>query len=242
MHDTMKIAIIGYGRMGKAVETMGLAQGHRFPLIIDQENMGELAPENAAEVDAAIEFTTPESAPGNVMKCLDLGIPVVSGTTGWNDRYEELDAYCRKMHGAFFRASNFSIGVNILFSLNRKLAETMSRFPQYRASLREVHHVHKLDAPSGTAISLAEQIIEKHAGISDWSLEEDKGPSVLSVTAIREGEVKGQHQVSYASDLDRISIAHEAMSRDAFAAGALMAAGFIAERKGVYSMEDLLQL
>jgi len=228
--------------MGKTVEALGTSQGHRFPLIIDQDNLEELNHERVREMHAAIEFTTPDSAPGNVKKCLDLGVPVVSGTTGWNDRYKEMDAYCMKKGGTFFRASNFSIGVNILFALNRKLAEIMGEFPQYHASLREVHHIHKLDAPSGTAISLAEQIIEAHSGISAWSLEGSNDPEVLPVTAVREGEVNGEHRVTYTSDLDRLSIEHEAMSRDAFARGALMAAAFVEGKKGVFSMEDLLRL
>jgi 4-hydroxy-tetrahydrodipicolinate reductase len=238
----MKIALIGYGKMGKTIERLGLEQGHSFPLVVDLENPDDLNSEGASRVDVAIEFTLPGSAPDNVKKCIELGIPVVTGTTGWNDRFAEVDSFCREHRGSLFRASNFSIGVNILFALNRKLAGIMKRFPQYSPSVEEVHHVHKLDAPSGTAITLAQGILETHGGFRTWSLEPEKDPAVLHIEAKREGEVKGIHRVTYASEQDRLILGHEALSRDAFAAGALMAASFLQGKKGIFSMDDLLQL
>ena len=238
----MRIALIGYGKMGKIIERLGLEQGHSFPLIIDLDNPGDLNRENAPGVDVAIEFSIPDSAPGNVIKCIELGIPVVTGTTGWNDRYAEVDQYCRKQGGAMFRASNYSIGVNILFAMNRKLAGIMKQFPQYQASIEEVHHIHKLDAPSGTAITLAKGILESHGGQSSWSVEPGEDPGVLHIDAKREGEVNGIHRITWKSDQDRLTLGHEAGSREGFAAGALMAASFLPGKKGVFGMEDLLRL
>ena len=237
----MKIALIGYGKLGKTIEKLGLNQGHSFPLIIDLNNSEDLNPEKVKGIDVAIEFSAPLAAPGNILKCLELGIPVVSGTTGWNDRFEEINQFFLSRNGAFFYASNFSIGVNILFAMNRQLARIMDKFPQYQVSMEEVHHIHKLDAPSGTGITLAEGLIEELGNIKRWTLEESKDPSDIHISAIREGEVKGKHTVSYESNLDSISLSHNAKSREAFAEGALLAAEFISERKGIYGMNDLLE-
>ncbi len=155
----MNIALLGYGKMGHTIEALGKVQGHQFPLIIDIENSTDFNAENLKNVDAAIEFTSPDSAPGNIITCIDHQIPVVSGSTGWNERIEEIENYCISKNGTFFYASNFSIGVNILFAMNRQLARIMNQFPDYKVSMKEVHHIHKLDAPSGTAITLADQII-----------------------------------------------------------------------------------
>jgi 4-hydroxy-tetrahydrodipicolinate reductase len=238
----MNIALIGYGKMGKTIEGMGKKQGHNFPLIIDLENPGDLNREKLKGIHVAIEFTVPDSAPENVRACIELGVPVVSGTTGWNDRIGAMEALCHRKDGAFFHASNFSIGVNILFAMNRKLAGIMDRFPEYTPSIEEIHHIHKLDAPSGTALTLARDMIGEMDRIRDWSLERDRDASTLQIRAIREGEVKGKHRVSYESDLDILFLGHEAKSRDAFAAGALLAAGFLKDKKGVYTMEDLLRI
>jgi 4-hydroxy-tetrahydrodipicolinate reductase len=238
----MKIALIGYGKIGKAIENLGLTLGHSFPLIIDLNNSQDLNPSNVEGIDVAIEFSTPDSAPGNILRCLDLGLAVVSGTTGWNKRLKEIEDYCREKKGTFFYASNFSIGVNILFAMNRKLASIMDKFPQYRVSMEEIHHIHKLDAPSGTAITLAEQIIEELATCKKWSLEEHGDPSEIHIHAIREGEVKGKHTIRYESPVDSILLTHDAKSREAFASGALLAASYIRVRKGVFGMSDLLDI
>ena len=248
----MKIALIGYGKMGKTIEALGKSQGHSFPLIIDENNPGDLNAENIRDLDAAIEFTVPAAAPGNISICLKLGLAVVSGTTGWNSRLPEIESLCKETEGCLFHASNFSIGVNILFAMNRQLARIMDRFPAYRVSMEEVHHIHKLDAPSGTAISLAEQIIEESSVLDSWKLQgepklstakaEQNEEDELPIQAIREGEVKGRHTISYESELDSISLSHDAKSREAFAAGALLAAEFVHGKRGVFGMHDLLNL
>ena len=237
----MKIALIGYGKLGKTIENLGLKQGHSFPLIIDLNNSQDLNPENVKGIDVAIEFSAPLAAPGNILKCLELGIPVVSGTTGWNKRFEEINQFCLSKKGAFFYASNFSIGVNILFAMNKQLARIMDKFPQYKVSMEEVHHIHKLDAPSGTGITLAEGLLEELGNSKRWTLEESKDPSDIPISAIREGEVNGKHTVSYESNLDSISLSHNAKSREAFAEGALLAAVFLSERKGIFGMKNLLE-
>ncbi|MCK4751667.1 MAG: 4-hydroxy-tetrahydrodipicolinate reductase [Bacteroidales bacterium] len=238
----MNIALIGYGKMGRTIETLGLKQGYTFPLVVDVDNSVDLNKEKLQGVDAAMEFTTPGSAPSNILTCIELGIPVVSGTTGWNARFSEIEAACREKNGAFFYASNFSIGVNILFAMNRQLARIMERFPDYQVSIEEVHHIHKLDAPSGTAITLAGQIIEEQERIKGWDLEKQDDPSQMHIHAIREGEVKGKHTIRYESVLDSISLGHDAKSRDAFAAGALLAASFMKGRSGIFGMSDLLNI
>jgi len=240
----MNIAIIGYGRMGRAIESAGSVQGHRFPLIIDVDNRKDLSGSRLKEasVDVAIEFSSPDSAPENILACLDQGVPVVSGTTGWNDRFEEIAHYCRDKQGAFFYASNFSIGVNILFTLNERLAKIMDRFPQYSVALKEVHHIHKLDAPSGTAITLAEQIIRQHGRMHQWQAGTGTEEGSVPIESIREGEVKGEHTVRYESDADILTLGHTAKTRDAFVAGALLAAEFIRGKTGVFGMKDLLNL
>lgn len=238
----MNIALIGYGKMGKTIEALGKKQGQHFPLIIDEGNPGDLNARNLNEIDVAIEFTSPGAAPANIMACMELGIPVVSGTTGWNDHFEKIRAYCLEKQGTLFYASNYSIGVNILFAMNQKLARIMNQFPAYQVSMEETHHIHKLDEPSGTAISLAEQIIAETDTLNGWELSEKKASDTLRIQSIREGEVKGIHQVNYESDVDLLSLGHHAKSRDAFASGALMAASFIKNKKGVYGMEQLLKL
>jgi 4-hydroxy-tetrahydrodipicolinate reductase len=243
----MNFVLIGYGKMGHTIEALGIKQGHAFPLIIDEHNQDELKADRLTGMDAAIEFTTPDAAPENIRKCIDLNLPVVSGTTGWNHRVPEIEAFCREQNGSLFHASNFSIGVNILFALNKKLAEIMEQFPEYKVGISEVHHVHKKDAPSGTAISLALQILETNSRIKDWYLKEGHGTEdiqkeQLPVEALREGEVKGKHSIHYESPLDSITLNHDAKSRDAFAAGVLLAAQFIKDRKGVFGMQDLLKL
>ncbi|MCK5693064.1 MAG: 4-hydroxy-tetrahydrodipicolinate reductase [Bacteroidales bacterium] len=243
----MNFALIGYGKMGRTIEALGKMQGHSFPVIIDVHNREQLSSDKLKEIDAAIEFSTPSVAPENIKDCINMGVPVVSGTTGWNEMVPEVEAYCREKNGALFYTSNFSVGVNILFALNRKLAEIMDQFPEYSVSINEVHHVHKKDAPSGTAISLAQQILEVNKQLSSWNLKGTNDPQgdsagQLPIEAVREGEVKGQHSIHYESVLDSITLSHDAFTRDAFAAGVLLAAKFIKDRKGIFGMQDLLKL
>ena len=238
----MKIALIGYGKMGKTIEALGKAQGHSFPLIIDENNPEDLNAENFIDIEAAIEFTIPDAAPGNITACLNLEIPVVVGTTGWNAKLPEIEKLCKEKEGCLFHASNFSIGVNILFAMNRQLARIMNQFPSYRISMEEVHHIHKLDAPSGTAISLAEQILEESSFLKSWTLNQEGEKDELPIEALREGEVKGRHTMVYESEVDSLSLSHDAKTRDAFAAGALLAAEFVRGKRGIFGMHDLLKL
>jgi len=232
--------------MGHVIRNLGMQHGHTFPLVVDLDNVEELNSSRLKIVDVAIEFTTPASAPENIMACLNQGVPVVSGTTGWNDRFNEVEQHCRQMNGGLFHASNFSIGVNILFAMNQHLARIMSRFPQYRVHIEEIHHIHKLDAPSGTAIALADQIIGEIEQLEEWALnrpnqlEPDK-TCVLKIDAVREGEITGRHTVQYDSAADSITLIHDAKSREGFAAGVLMAAQFMVGKQGVFGMKDLFE-
>ena len=237
----MKIALIGYGKMGKTIEQIALNRGHQIVSIVDINNPGEFQSANFKSADVAIEFTTPATAFDNYMKSFAAGVPVVSGTTGWLDRIGEIKEKCEKEGKTFFYASNFSIGVNIFFALNKYLAKIMNNFPSYNISMTETHHIHKLDAPSGTAITLAEGIIENVDRKDRWTLETAEQPTDLPIHAIREGEVPGIHEVTYESDVDYISIKHDAKSRAGFALGAVVAAEFTAGKKGFLGMDDMLK-
>jgi 4-hydroxy-tetrahydrodipicolinate reductase len=237
----MKIALIGYGKMGKTIEQIALNRGHQIVSIVDINNPEEFQSANFKSADVAIEFTTPATAFDNYMKSFAAGVPVVSGTTGWLDRIGEIKEKCEKEGKTFFYASNFSIGVNIFFALNKYLAKIMNNFPSYTISMTETHHIHKLDAPSGTAITLAEGIIENVDRKDRWTLETAEQPTDLPIHAIREGEVPGIHEVTYESDVDYISIRHDAKSRAGFALGAVVAAEFTAGKKGFLGMDDMLK-
>ena len=237
----MKIALIGYGKMGKTIEQNALNRGHQIVSIVDINNPEEFQSANFKSADVAIEFTTPATAFDNYMKSFAAGVPVVSGTTGWLDRIGEIKEKCEKEGKTFFYASNFSIGVNIFFALNKYLAKIMNNFPSYNISMTETHHIHKLDAPSGTAITLAEGIIENVDRKDRWTLETAEQPTDLPIHAIREGEVPGIHEVTYESDVDYISIKHDAKSRAGFALGAVVAAEFTAGKKGFLGMDDMLK-
>ena len=237
----MKIALIGYGKMGKTIEKIALNRGHQIVSIVDINNPEEFQSANFKSADVAIEFTTPATAFDNYMKSFAAGVPVVSGTTGWLDRIGEIKEKCEKEGKTFFYASNFSIGVNIFFALNKYLAKIMNNFPSYNISMTETHHIHKLDAPSGTAITLAEGIIENVDRKDRWTLETAEQPTDLPIHAIREGEVPGIHEVTYESDVDYISIKHDAKSRAGFALGAVVAAEFTAGKKGFLGMDDMLK-
>ena len=237
----MKIALIGYGKMGKTIEQIALSRGHQIVSIVDINNPEEFQSANFKSADVAIEFTTPATAFDNYMKSFAAGVPVVSGTTGWLDRIGEIKEKCEKEGKTFFYASNFSIGVNIFFALNKYLAKIMNNFPTYNISMTETHHIHKLDAPSGTAITLAEGILENVDRKERWTLETAEQPTDLPIHAIREGEVPGIHEVTYESDVDYISIKHDAKSRAGFALGAVIAAEFTAGKKGFLGMNDLFK-
>ena len=238
----MRIALLGYGKMGKMIERIAVSRGHQVVLVVDLDNRADCSVEQLRQADVAIEFTTPAVAVDNYKWCMDAGVPVVSGTTGWLDRWEEVVGYCREKGGGFFYASNFSIGVNIFFRLNKYLAKMMDNFRDYKIFIEETHHIHKLDAPSGTAITLAEGIIKNHSAYRSWKLYqgEELGEDVLPVAAKRIGEVPGIHGVTYKSAVDEIEIRHSAFSREGFAQGAVFAAEFVFGKKGVYGMDDLL--
>ena len=237
----MKIALIGYGKMGKTIEQIALGRGHQIVSIVDINNPEEFNSDNFKSADVAIEFTTPATAFDNYMKSFAAGVPVVSGTTGWLDRIAEIKDKCANEGKTFFYASNFSIGVNVFFALNKYLAKIMNNFPDYDINMTETHHIHKLDAPSGTAITLAEGILENVERKDRWTLETSEKPTDLPIHAIREGEVPGIHEIVYESDVDYISIKHDAKSRAGFALGAVVAAEFTAGKKGFLGMDDMLK-
>lgn len=238
----MKVALIGYGKMGKTIEQEAVARGHEVVLAIDMINK-DYAAEILKVADVAIEFTQPEAAVENINKCFEAGIPVVVGTTGWYDRYDAVKQKCEFVGGTLFTATNFSIGVNITFAVNRYLAKIMEGQPDYNASMSETHHIHKLDAPSGTAISLAEQVIDNHSTYTKWGLagRDEANAHTLPITAHREDDVPGTHEVVYKSEIDEISIRHCAFNRKGFAQGAVIAAEWVLGKKGVYTMGDMLK-
>lgn len=236
----MNIAIIGYGKMGKMIEQLAIAKGHSIGLIIDIENQSDLNTENLKSIDCAIEFTTPQAAVNNFLTCFENGIPVVSGTTGWLNQLDMVKTKCLHHNGAFFYASNFSLGVNILFKLNDYLAQIMEKFKDYNVTIDETHHIHKLDKPSGTAISLANQILEKNQSKQQWSLN-PANSNDLKISSHRKDEIVGIHKITYQSPIDEITIAHEAFSRKGFIIGAIMSAEFLKDKKGIFGMDDLLK-
>ena len=235
----MKIALIGYGKMGKTIEQIAKDRGHEIVSIIDVDNLQDFESEAFKSADVAIEFTRPDVALGNVRKCFAARVPVVVGTTGWNlnDVKEELEANGNTL----FWASNFSLGVNIFAAVNRYLAKIMNGFPEYNVEMEEVHHIHKLDAPSGTAITLAEDILKNLDRKQAWTKEAENSASDLAIKSIREGEVPGIHTITYDSPVDSITITHDARSRAGFALGAVVAAEFTAGKKGLLGMCDMLK-
>jgi 4-hydroxy-tetrahydrodipicolinate reductase len=237
----MRIAIIGYGKMGKEIEKIILERDHSISLIIDIQNQDDFIKLKTSNTDVAIEFSGPESALKNILRCLELNIPVVSGSTGWIDKYEETADLFRKKGGAFFYSSNYSIGANILFKLNKDLAHIMNGLPAYEVNIEEIHHTTKLDKPSGTAISLAKGIIEELDRKNRWDLTPVSSPESVKISALREENVPGVHTVTYESDIDILKIHHSAKGRRGLAFGAVMAAEFLIGKKGVYSMSDLLK-
>lgn len=238
----MNIALIGYGKMGKIIEQIALDRGHSVNLKIDLHNIHECTADHLCKSDVAIEFTGPHSAYENVMKCLEAGIPVVCGSTGWLEHYDQVAEYCTKQNGTLLYASNFSVGVNIFFELNRVLAEMMAAQNSYDVRMTEVHHTQKKDAPSGTAITLAEQILTHVSRKATWVNEAPKSTSELFIESVREDPAPGTHAIVYTSEVDDIEIKHTAHNRNGFATGAVMAAEFLQGKKGIFSMKDVLAI
>ncbi len=238
----MKIALIGYGKMGKEIEKIAVSRGHEVRLIIDITNPEDLTVENLRQCDVAIEFTIPSSAVSNYFTCFEAGIPVVSGTTGWLDRKEEVIEKCRETSGTFFYGSNFSVGVNLFFELNKRLAELMAPYREYEVEMTEVHHIHKLDAPSGTAISLAEDLLEILPGKNKWVNDQEPSEGELNIKSERRNEIPGIHTIRYESEVDFIEITHSAKTRKGLAFGAVLAAEYCQNHQGILSMRDLLNI
>ena len=236
----MKIALIGYGKMGKAIERIAVSRGHEIILKIDLDNGHEMTAENLLKADVAIEFTGPSSAAANLLKCADSGIRVVSGSTGWLDQFEVVKNAFEKKGSAFLYASNFSIGVNIFFELNKKLAGLMAPYREYTVEMLEIHHTQKKDAPSGTAITLAEQVMSRIPSLKSWVNRPPQNAGELPILSERTDPAPGTHEVKYHSSIDDIEIIHTAHSRDGFAGGAVLAAEFILNKKGIFSMKDVL--
>ncbi len=233
--------------MGREIEKILTARGHEVALIVDVDNAGDLNASKMAGIDVAIEFTTPDTALGNIRKCLEIGVPVVCGTTAWTAHLPEMEALCKAKSGAFFYASNYSIGVNVVFELNRRLAAMMNRFPEYDVTVEEVHHTAKKDAPSGTAIVIADDIVAALDRKSRWVGATTTDPDELEVVSVRRSVAPGTHTVTYESPVDTITLAHDIKSRAGLAAGAVSAAEFLVDevaagRNGIYTMKDLLQL
>lgn len=237
----MKIALLGYGKMGKEVEKIALSRGHEIILRLDSEDDWDTQREKLAEADVAIEFSVPESALTNIFHCFDFNLPVVVGTTGWLGQLEHVKQVCEEHNQALFYASNFSVGVNLFFELNRRLAQLMNNYDEYDARIEETHHIHKLDKPSGTALTLADSIISLLDRKDKWVNDVPEHDYELGVISHREEDVPGTHVVSYTSDIDDIEIRHIAKSRRGFALGAMMAAEWLPRRRGIFTMADLLK-
>lgn len=241
----MKIAIVGHGRMGRMIEEIALERGHEIVAVIDIDNREDFASEAFRSADVAIEFSVPASGADNILECFRAGVPVVSGTTGFGDRLPLLEDMCRRGEGTLLHSTNFSIGVNIFRALNRYTARIMGDFPAYRPYMSETHHIHKLDHPSGTAVTLADELVESHKGTDGWyepTLPQEKKTegNFMPVSTIREGEVPGIHTIKWESDVDYIALTHSAKSRAGFASGAVRAAEWLAGRKGFFTMGEML--
>ena len=240
----MKIALLGYGKMGREVEQAALERGHTIGAVVDADNHWTSRLDDLRRCDMAVEFSTPATVVDNIMQCFNLHLPVVVGTTGWHDRLDSVAHDCQQRGEALFVASNFSIGMNVMFELNRRLAQLMDSRPEYDVALSETHHIHKLDAPSGTAIGLACDILDRVGRKTSWQLAQSSlpscDPSVLTIEAHREGEVPGIHEVVYDSPVDTLTLRHEAKSRKGLALGAVLAAEYLLGRKGYHTMQDML--
>jgi|SRR6185437_11198050 len=236
----MKIALLGYGKMGHAIEEIAVKKGHEIVLRINDENLDALTKENIKKADVAIEFTNPQSATENILFCLNENVGVVCGTTGWLEKLKSVEEKCKELNGSFLYASNFSVGVNIFFELNKKLASLLKAHPAYDVALEEIHHTQKKDAPSGTAITLAEEIMQLSDKKNKWVNDETANENELSIISKRINETPGTHSVKYTSAIDDIEITHTAHNRKGFAEGAVLAAEFIFNKKGIFSMKEVL--
>ena len=235
----MKIALLGYGKMGKEIESIALQRNHSIVLKVDESNADTFSVEALQNADIAIEFSTPHTVIKNITKCFEAQVPIIVGTTGWYDHFSEIEKKCADKNGTLFYASNFSLGVNLFMKVNSYLAEIMNKYETYNVEMEEIHHIHKLDKPSGTAITLANQIIEKLDRKTNWSISE-KENTTLFIKDKREGEVPGTHIIKYTSEVDDIEIMHKAHNRRGFALGAVIAAEFLKGKKGIFTMNDLL--
>uniref|UniRef100_UPI004047F9BC 4-hydroxy-tetrahydrodipicolinate reductase n=1 Tax=Mariniflexile sp. TaxID=1979402 RepID=UPI004047F9BC len=233
----MNIALLGYGKMGKTIEQIAIKRGHTIVLTVDKDDEGY----DITKADVAIDFSIPNVAFNNISNCLNNGVPVISGTTGWLQDYDKAVALCKEKKGAFIYASNYSLGVNIFFELNKTLAKMMSTLEQYHVTMEEIHHTQKLDAPSGTAISLANDIIANNSNFEAWKLDE-AGEKTIPIVAKRIEDVPGTHTINYKSEVDTITIEHVAHTRQGFALGAIIAAEWIAGKTGVFTMNDVLNI
>ena len=233
----MKIALFGYGKMGKVIDKIAKKRGHKIIYRIDENSINY----DLKKVDVAIDFSTPKAAFSNINMALENSIPIISGTTGWLDNYNKAVKLCNEKNGAFLYASNFSLGVNIFFEINRQLAKIMNNYPEYVIKMKEIHHIEKIDAPSGTAITLAESII-KETDYQKWSLNKDFKENEISIEAQRLSDKTGTHEVIYKSDIDEIKIKHAAVNREGFGLGAVIAAEWLIGKKGVFSMKDVLNI
>ena len=233
----MKIALFGYGKMGKVIDKIAKNRGHKIIYRIDENSINY----DLKKVDVAIDFSTPKAAFSNINMALENSIPIISGTTGWLDNYNKVVKLCNEKNGAFLYASNFSLGVNIFFEINRQLAKIMNNYPEYVIKMKEIHHIEKIDAPSGTAITLAESII-KETDYQKWSLNKDFKENEISIEAQRLSDKTGTHEVIYKSEIDEIKIKHAAENREGFGLGAVIAAEWLIGKKGVFSMKDVLNI
>jgi len=238
-NTAMKIAIIGYGKMGKAIGQLAEKQGHEIVIAINSANKKHIDHLNDYNPDVAIEFSTPLSAVSNLEKLIQQQIPVVCGTTAWHDQYDHICKLTKDYDSALLYASNYSVGMNLMFRMNEQLAKVMSKFDSYQPSITEIHHIQKLDAPSGTAVTLAEQIIQEQSRIDKWELDEASS-GTMAIKSLRRGKIIGTHHVEYKSETDNIALSHEAHNRNGFVAGALLAAEYLHTRKGIYTMQDVL--
>lgn len=236
----MNIAIIGYGKMGIAIEKIAIERGHHVVLKINLENMADFTIENLKKCDVAIEFTDPSSAINNINKCFEANLPVVVGTTGWYNKFEEVKNTCTSTNNTLLHATNYSLGVNLFFELNKQLAKLMNNYPSYKVMMEEIHHTEKKDSPSGTAITLAEGIIENLDRKTSWINHETQQENELSIISKRTENVPGTHEVFYQSAEDDITITHTAYNRNGFALGAVIGAEYIVNKKGIFTMKEVL--
>lgn len=235
----MKIALLGYGKMGKEIEAIALQRHHTIVLKVDETNSASITKTDLQQADVAIEFSTPHTVISNIKKCLDAQLPIVIGTTGWYDLFKDIENECQQKNGTIFHSTNFSLGVNIFMKVNSYLAALMNKYTNYDVSMEEIHHIHKLDKPSGTAITLANQVLDKIERKKNWSIT-NTDSQTLFIKDIREGEVPGTHIIKYTSAVDDIEIMHKAHNRQGFALGAIIAAEYICDKKGIFTMENLM--